>query len=53
MKDGRLRMTLKVADTDELLGLILSFGSQVWVIRSESLSVKIRAEARKLLGSYR
>jgi len=29
MKDGRLRMTLKVADTDELIGWILSFGSQV------------------------
>jgi predicted DNA-binding transcriptional regulator YafY len=32
MKDGRLRMTLKVADTDELVGWILSFGSHVWVL---------------------
>jgi predicted DNA-binding transcriptional regulator YafY len=53
MKDGGLRMSLKVADTDELVGWILSFGSQVRVIRPESLSVKIREEARKLLGSYR
>jgi hypothetical protein len=27
LKDGRLKMTLKVADTTELLGWILSFGS--------------------------
>jgi len=26
LKDGRLRMALKVADTDELTGWILSFG---------------------------
>jgi predicted DNA-binding transcriptional regulator YafY len=50
MKDGRLRMLLKVADTDELVGWILSFGSQVRVVRPESLLVKVRAEARKIAG---
>jgi predicted DNA-binding transcriptional regulator YafY len=46
MKDGRLRMTLKVADTDELMGWILSFGRQVKVISPESLRAKVREEAR-------
>jgi predicted DNA-binding transcriptional regulator YafY len=53
MKDGRFRMTLKVADTDELLGWTLSFGSQVQVVRPESLREKMRDEAKKVLGSYR
>jgi predicted DNA-binding transcriptional regulator YafY len=51
MKDGRLRMTLKVADTDELVGWILSFGSQVRIISPESLRIKVRAEARRILAS--
>jgi len=51
LKDGRLRMTLKVADTTELVGWILSFGSQVRVVRSVSLSVKVKEEARKILRS--
>jgi membrane protein DedA with SNARE-associated domain len=29
LKDGRLKMTLKVADNDELVGWILSFGGEV------------------------
>jgi predicted DNA-binding transcriptional regulator YafY len=49
MKDGRLRMTLKVADTDELVGWILSFGSQVRVITPESLRIKVRDEAKAVL----
>jgi len=51
MKDGRLRMTLKVANTDELVGWILSFGSQVRVIRPESLLVKVKDEAKKISRS--
>jgi predicted DNA-binding transcriptional regulator YafY len=51
MKDGRLRMTLKVADTDELVGWILSFGSQVRVIRPESLRMKVREEAKAVSKS--
>ena len=46
LKDGRLKMTLKVADTDELVGWILSFGRQVKVIRPESLRTKVRDEAK-------
>jgi predicted DNA-binding transcriptional regulator YafY len=46
MKDGSLRMTLKVADTDELAGWILSFGSQVKVISPETLRLKVRDEAK-------
>lgn len=44
-------MTLKVADTDELLGWILSFRSQVKVISPESLQRKVRDEARRISGS--
>jgi predicted DNA-binding transcriptional regulator YafY len=51
MKDGRLRMTLKVADTDELVGWILSFGSSVRIIRPESLLVKVKDEAKKIFRS--
>jgi predicted DNA-binding transcriptional regulator YafY len=51
MKDGRLRMTLKVADTDELVGWILSFGSQVKVISPESLRMKVRDEAVRIVNS--
>jgi predicted DNA-binding transcriptional regulator YafY len=50
-KEGRLKMTLKVADTDELLGWILSFRSQVKVISPESLQRKVRDEARRISGS--
>ena len=53
MKDGRLRMTLKVADTDELVSWILSFGSQVKVISPESLQTKVRGEARRIVGLER
>jgi predicted DNA-binding transcriptional regulator YafY len=48
MKDGRLRMILKVADTDELIGWILSFGSQLRVVRPEGLFVKVKDEAKKI-----
>jgi proteasome accessory factor B len=53
MKDGGLRMTLKVADTDELVGWILSFGSQVRVISPESLRKKVRDEARRIVALER
>jgi predicted DNA-binding transcriptional regulator YafY len=51
LKDGRLKMILKVADNDELVGWILSFGSQVTVARPASLSAKVREEAKKIAGS--
>lgn len=53
LKDGRLRMTLKVADTDELLGWVLSFGSQVRVLFPKGLRDKVSDEAKKVLGAYR
>ncbi|MBI1893882.1 MAG: WYL domain-containing protein [Candidatus Rokubacteria bacterium] len=49
LKDGRLRMTLQVADTRELVGWILSFGSGVRVIRPERLREKVKEEARRIL----
>ena len=51
LKDGRLKMTLKVADNDELVGWILSFGGEVKVGKPEALRVKIRDEAKRILGS--
>jgi len=47
-KDGRLTVTLRVADTRELLGWILHFGSGVRVLRPESLRDQVREEARKI-----
>lgn len=50
VKGGQLRMTLQVADTRELLGWILSFGSGVRVIKPERLAQAVKDEARKLLA---
>ena len=49
LKDGRLKITLKVADNEELMGWILSFGSQVRVVRPESLRERVKEEARNIL----
>lgn len=51
LKDGRLRMTMKVADTTELVGWVLSFGSQVRVVRPEALREKVKEEAKKISKS--
>jgi predicted DNA-binding transcriptional regulator YafY len=51
LKGGRLQMKLRVADTRELLGWILSFGAGVQVISPLSLREKVKEEARKLLAS--
>lgn len=51
LKDGRVRMTLKVADNQELVGWILSFGGEVKIVRPESLRAKVREEAKKVLRS--
>jgi len=48
---GRLRMTLAVADSRELLGWVLSFGSGVTVLSPKSLQEAVQAEARRILGS--
>ena len=46
---GRMRMTLAVADTRELLGWILSFGAGVDVVRPDGLKTAVRREAKKIL----
>jgi len=46
-------MILKVADNDELVGWILSFGSQVRVTRPEGLRERVKAEVLKILQSHR
>lgn len=51
LKNGALKMTLRVADNDELVGWILSFGSQVKVIRPNDLGKKVKVEAQKILKS--
>ncbi|WP_447601054.1 helix-turn-helix transcriptional regulator [Nitrospira sp. Nam80] len=50
---GRLRMTLTVADTRELLGWILSFGSGVTVLEPEKLREAVVDEARKMAASLK
>jgi len=52
MKGGRLKMSLQVADTRELLGWILSFGSGVRVLKPDSLRQKVLEEARKIVRGY-
>lgn len=48
LKDGRLRMSLRVADTPELVGWVLSFGSGVQVVKPLELRQKVREEAQKI-----
>ncbi|MBX3300710.1 MAG: WYL domain-containing transcriptional regulator [Nitrospira sp.] len=45
---GKLRMTLTVADSRELVGWVLSFGSGVQVINPETLRHAVQQEARKI-----
>jgi predicted DNA-binding transcriptional regulator YafY len=49
-KDGSLTMTLQVADTRELVGWILNFGSGVRVLQPPALREKVREEARKIFS---
>jgi predicted DNA-binding transcriptional regulator YafY len=42
-------MTLTVADSRELIGWVLSFGSGVRVVRPLSLSDAVSSEAKKIL----
>jgi predicted DNA-binding transcriptional regulator YafY len=53
LKDGRLKMTLKVAGNDELVGWILSFGGEVKVTYPESLKTRVREAARQILALER
>lgn len=49
LNDGRMRMTLAVADSRELVGWILSFGGGVSVVRPEPLRAAVKQEAAKIL----
>ncbi len=49
-KDGRMTMRLQVADSRELVGWILSFGSAVQVLKPDHLRNAIQNEARKLIA---
>jgi predicted DNA-binding transcriptional regulator YafY len=49
LKDGRPRMTLAVADSRELVGWILSFGSGLRVVRPDSLHAAVKQEAQNIL----
>jgi len=49
-KSGRMTMTLRVADTRELEGWILHFGSGVQVLHPESLRERVRGEAQKIFS---
>jgi predicted DNA-binding transcriptional regulator YafY len=48
LKGGKLRMTLRVADTRELVGWILSFGQGVRVVGPDLLRDRVRQEALAL-----
>ena len=51
MKNGAMLMTLTVADSRELVGWVLSFGSGVRVVRPLSLAHSVSSEAKKILHS--
>ena len=44
-RDGRLRMTLRVADTEELVRWILSFSRGVRVVKPSALRERVQREA--------
>ena len=46
---GRMQMTLSVADTRELVGWVLSFGSGVKVVRPDTLRAAVEQEAMRIL----
>ncbi len=48
---SKLRMILTVADSRELVGWILSFGSGVRVVRPDSLRTAVKQEAAKISAS--
>lgn len=48
---GKLRMTITIADSRELVGWILSFGSGVRVVRPDSLRAVVKQEAAKISAS--
>ncbi|HWF59349.1 MAG TPA: WYL domain-containing protein [Nitrospira sp.] len=51
LQGGKLRITLSVADSRELVGWILSFGGGVKVLRPDALRMAVKEEARRILES--
>lgn len=49
LSKGRMQMTLAVADSREVVGWVLSFGSGVKVVGPDSLRTAVKQEARKVL----
>ena len=47
---GRMQMTLAVADSREVVGWVLSFGSGVRVMQPVSLRTAVEEEAKKIVG---
>ena len=48
-KDGRLRLTLRVAVTPELVGWVLGFGGGVTILRPRELKDAVRTAAEDIL----
>ncbi|MCX5724143.1 MAG: WYL domain-containing protein [Nitrospirae bacterium] len=48
LSKGRMQMTLSVADSREVVGWVLSFGSGVKVVGPDSLRTAVKQEARKM-----
>jgi predicted DNA-binding transcriptional regulator YafY len=48
---GRMQMILSVADSREVVGWVLSFGSGVKVVRPDSLRTAVKQEATRILES--
>jgi len=51
LQGGKLRITLSVADSRELVGWILSFGGGVKVLRPDALRRAVKEEAGRILES--
>lgn len=49
LSGGRMQMVLSVADSREVVGWVLSFGSGVRVVGPDSLRTAVKQEARKML----
>ena len=53
LKNGGMIMTLTVADSRELVGWVLSFGSGVRVVRPDALRAAVETESRRILFGCR
>ena len=51
LSKGRMQMTLSVADSREVVGWVLSFGSGARVVRPDSLRIAVKQEATRILES--